>query len=111
MDDFLAVFTKDTPGQAKREGRRIKIREDWNDIRVPLMEEVQKAKYTDDELAMRLILTGTHPLVEKNNWGDNFWGAVWNESTTSWAGLNVLGNILMNIREEKHKRILSFMNV
>jgi len=41
----------------------------------------------------------TRLLIEGNNWGDEFWGCVWNEKTKRWNGKNNLGKLLMKVRE------------
>lgn len=42
----------------------------------------------------RLLETGDAMLIEGNTWGDTFWGVC------NGQGLNVLGNLLMEIRQE-----------
>ena len=59
------------------------------------MYDVCKAKFTQNpELAEKLLATGEQELVEGNNWNDTFWGMC------RGKGKNMLGNILMKIREE-----------
>jgi len=55
-------------------------------------------KFRDPELAKALLDTREEKLVEGNQWGDRFWGAVWNGS--SWEGRNELGKILMKVRAD-----------
>jgi ribA/ribD-fused uncharacterized protein len=84
-----------SPGQAKRWGRKLKLRADWNEVKLDIMYQVCKIKFApDSELAMRLIETYPHQLIEGNTWGDTFWGVCDGE------GQNHLGKTLMTIREE-----------
>ena len=82
-----------TPGQAKRAGRKVTIREDWNEVKLKIMGNLVHQKFTDLDLAKKLIATGDVKLVEGNKWGDKFWGVCNGE------GENNLGKILMNVRE------------
>ena len=84
-----------TPGQSKREGRRVALRPDWEAVKENVMYRVCWAKFTQNpELAKLLLETGNEELVEGNTWGDRTWGKVNGE------GLNLLGQILMRIRAE-----------
>jgi len=47
-----------------------------------------------------LLATLDAELIEGNAWHDNFWGDCFCEKCRDIEGLNVLGNILMRIREE-----------
>ncbi len=81
-----------TPGKAKRAGRRVTLRSDWNDIRDKVMFELSVQKYTRSDLRKKLLATGNRELVEKNSWKDFYWGVC------DGRGENRLGKILMAIR-------------
>ncbi|WP_284982352.1 NADAR family protein [Arthrobacter sp. efr-133-TYG-118] len=68
-----AVLAWETPGRAKRMGRKVTLRPGWDDLRLSAMEMVVRGKFRDLELA--LIATADALLVEGNTWGDRFW--VW----------------------------------
>ena len=88
-------FTKLSPSEAKRLGRRVSLRRDWEDVKVSIMEEVVRAKFMQNtELAGKLLATGDTYLEEGNTWGDRVWG------TVNGVGANQLGIILMKIRDE-----------
>ena len=90
-------FTEYGPGKSKGMGRRVQLRPDWEAVKVGLMEEIVRAKFTQHpELAWRLIGTGDKMLVEGNHWGDTFWGV----DARTGQGENHLGKILMKVREE-----------
>lgn len=82
--------------EAKKEGRKVTLRSDWNNIRINVMYEICKAKFKDN-YELRCKLSDTYPkqLIEGNTWGDTFWGCV-----SDGKGSNFLGRILMIIRDE-----------
>lgn len=99
-DKAKAVFTEYRPGKSKSAGRRVTLRPDWENVKVNIMQEILRAKFTQNsELAERLIDTGDKVLVEGNNWGDTFWGV----DNRTGQGENHLGKILMKIRSEIRK--------
>lgn len=81
-------------GQAKRAGRKVKIRPGWDGMKVGVMKELVQKKFQDPELKTRLLNTGDRIIIEGNDWGDTFWGMCDNQ------GRNELGQILMSIRSE-----------
>lgn len=90
--DFVDL---DKPGDAKKLGKAIEVRADWDKIKRNVMYRVLMAKFTfNGYLAQELVLTGNAPLVEGNNWGDTYWGVCNNR------GENQLGQILMRVRDE-----------
>lgn len=95
-------FCELPPNLAKRLGRKVKLREDWDEVKVDIMKEICRTKFeTHPNLMDRLLTTGNRPLVEGNDWNDTFWG-VDDEN----GGENNLGKILMELREEfKNERM------
>lgn len=84
-----------TPADAKRLGRKVALRPDWEAIKLDVMTVLVTRKFTSDSsLAMRLVKTSGHELIEGNNWGDQEWGVV------DGVGKNLLGKILMAVRDE-----------
>ena len=91
------AFTRLTADEAKRMGRKVDLRVDWEDVKISLMEGIVRAKYEQHpELAARLLETGNKPLFEGNYWHDLFWGV----DMKTGKGRNELGRILMALREE-----------
>ena len=91
VKEFLIL----TPNEAKKLGRKVKLREDWEEIKDNIMYEVCLAKFTQNLiLKEKLLQTGNAILIEGNTWHDNYWGKY------DEQGLNKLGNILMRIRGE-----------
>ena len=88
-------FSELDPRKAKKLGRKVKLRKDWNDVKDNYMYEICKAKFTQHEdLAQKLLETGDEELVEGNKWNDTYWGVC------NGKGKNQLGKTLMRIREE-----------
>ena len=90
-------FSKLSADKAKSLGGSIKLREDWEEVRIQLMEEIVKAKFSQNPyLAEWLLNTGDKVLKEGNYWDDRFWGV----DMRTGEGENHLGIILMKLREE-----------
>ncbi len=95
------AFTYLSPEDAKRKGRRIDLRPDWEDVKDGIMEEIVRLKFFKSEsLAQRLLETGDAELIEGNTWGDMYWGV----DLHTMQGQNKLGKILMKIRDELRNR-------
>ena len=84
----------ESPGKAKRIGRLVQFREDWEDRKLDIMEKALIQKFQIPELREKLLATGDEELVEGNFWNDTYWG-VCKEN-----GENHLGKLLMSIREK-----------
>lgn len=92
----MKLFVDITPGQAKRLGRNVSLRFDWESVKVSVMHQLLLQKFKPgSELAKKLLSTGDQELVEGNMWGDKFWGVCLKTNT----GLNILGKLLMNVRQ------------
>ena len=85
------------PGRAKSLGGRVRLREDWEEVKTGLMLEIVRAKFTQNpELAEKLLATGEKRLVEGTAWNDTCWGI----DIHTGKGENRLGKILMQVRDE-----------
>ena len=88
------------PGEAKRLGRKIPLRPDWNTVKDQIMLELLTAKFTQNEsLKRELIETGDAVLIEGNTWHDNYWGYCICPKCVLVEQHNKLGNLLMQIRD------------
>ena len=80
--------------EAKKLGRSVSLRSDWNDIRIEVMSRVIHAKFKQNpDLTKKLQDTGDLLIIEDNTWKDTFWGRC------NSKGYNLLGQILMNERD------------
>ena len=95
LEDYNKVRLAATPAIAKKLGRKIKVRSDWEYVKVPIMTCLVRQKFMGSSiLAAFLLATGDAQLTEGNWWKDTFWGVC------NGQGLNMLGKILMSVREE-----------
>lgn len=92
------VFTHaSTPSTAKKMGKSVPLRPDWEEVKFAIMEELLRQKFSKPNLAQALLATGDAELIEENWWHDEVWGVC------NGKGMNALGKLLMKIREElKH---------
>ena len=87
-----------TAGYAKKLGRKVKCRPDFEQRKIDIMLELVKRKFQIPELKDKLISTKDLYLVETNYWHDNFWGDCYCDECSVILGQNHLGNLLMQIR-------------
>ncbi|MDO4629258.1 MAG: NADAR family protein [Planctomycetia bacterium] len=95
-NDFrLQLAQVESPFRAKKMGRAVNLRTDWEERKYDLMEEIVLAKFHQNpDLAEKLIATGDTHLEEGNHHNDTTWG------TVDGVGKNWLGKILMSVREK-----------
>ena len=93
-EQFVSMSGRD----AKITAKKVKTRADWDSVKAEIMEEIVRTKFTQNpELGKKLLATGNRELVEGNHWHDTYWGVC------NGVGKNMLGNILMKVREELQK--------
>jgi nicotinate (nicotinamide) nucleotide adenylyltransferase len=95
--DERLSFSNLSGAQSKSKGRSVLLRKDWDEIKLTVMEEIVRAKFTQNpNLAQMLSATGDRLIEEGNSWNDRYWGV----DVKSGKGENHLGQILMKIRAE-----------
>ncbi|MBL8796305.1 MAG: NADAR family protein [Planctomycetia bacterium] len=94
-EERLTIQLSASAGRAKRLGRKVKLRKDWESVKVEVMRGLLRKKFADPDLGRMLLATGDSPLIEGNTWNDCFWGVC------GGVGKNWLGRLLMEIRAEK----------
>lgn len=88
------LFENYSPSKSKQEGRKLKVRNDWDEVKLYNMYTIVENKFkSNPELMSKLKDTGNSYIEEGNNWGDTFWG------TVNGMGENWLGLILMEVRK------------
>ena len=86
-----------SPGQAKRRGNTVRIRKDWESVKLVIMSDLVEQKFIYNSiLKSQLLSTGDKLLQEGNRWGDTYWGV----DLRTGQGSNHLGKILMRIRNK-----------
>lgn len=92
-----AQFARLYGDEAKALGRKVPLRRDWNEVKLPLMERIVREKFfANPHLARRLLATGAAELREGNPWRDTYWGV----DFKTGEGENHLGRLLMALRGE-----------
>ena len=103
VEEASRVARTSNPRDAKRQGRALIVRDDWDDIKLSVMAHVIAMKFSYDiVLREKLLGTGDALLVEGNTWGDTFWGQC------RGVGENHLGRTLMGVRSallDEHTRM------
>ena len=80
--------------KVKQFGKIVKVRRDWDDVKLDIMLWGVREKFKHTDLKDLLLSTGDEELVEGNTWNDTYWGICRGE------GQNNLGKILMKVRME-----------
>lgn len=97
-NEAFAIANAATPAQAKRMGRKVKIRPDWESIKEQIMGFALWEKFKNPKLREKLIETGNATLIEGNYWHDNYWGECQCEECMNKVKQNRLGCLLMAVR-------------
>jgi len=92
--ELIAKMPADQAGKVKQFGKIIKVRKDWDDVKLDVMLWGVREKFKHEDLKEMLLATGDEELVEGNWWNDTYWGICKGE------GENNLGKILMKVRNE-----------
>ena len=82
------------PAVAKKLGKGVEMRPDWDSVKEDLMRTFIRAKFESPFLADLLLKTEDAELVHVNTWNDRVWGVC------RGSGQNLLGKILMEVRQE-----------
>ena len=90
VDEFMSLNGR----EARKLGRSVRLRRDWEKVKVGIMKEVLRAKFRDEKLRLLLEKTGNKRLVHVAPW-DGFWGL-----GRDGKGKNMLGKLLMEVRDE-----------
>lgn len=93
-DERIAMSVCRSAAEAKKAGKLVNLRKDWEQIKVGIMYQILKSKFENPELAQKLRDTKDAILEENNTWGDTFWGKC------NGIGSNMLGQLLMQVRSE-----------
>jgi hypothetical protein len=102
------ILRAERPSDQKRLGQNVRgfVPSVWAERRVPIVLEGNRAKFSQNAgLRKKLLATGDSILVEANP-KDFIWGAGLAQADpdildpSKWQGLNLLGRILMQVRDE-----------
>lgn len=88
------LFETCGPDEAKMRGMGVALRPDWESVKLAVMADLLRQKFTIPALQRRLAATAPAELVNRNIFGDTWWGVCRGE------GRNALGRLLMEVRAE-----------
>lgn len=112
------ILKAQTPKACKDLGRSRQIPFNemvWEDNKQTLYKEVLLDKFSNPSLKKKLLSTGSKTLVEASPF-DKIWGIGLAEDhphaeiPSKWRGLNLLGKVLMEVREELGVSISEYRN-
>jgi ribA/ribD-fused uncharacterized protein len=96
------IIEQTSPMTAKMKSKphRDQTREDWEEVKVAIMKWCIKLKLVEhwSRFSALLLSTDSKPIVELSR-RDAFWGAILSRDGKTLVGANVLGRLLMDIRE------------
>lgn len=97
------IISENSPMTAKMRSKpyRKDSRRDWDHVRVRIMRWCLRMKLANNWSAFSelLLRTGDRPIVEESR-KDDFWGAKAVGDGSTLVGMNVLGRLLMELREQ-----------
>lgn len=96
-EDERRVIAGLDPHAAKRYARKIQIRPGWEVIKTEIMLDVLRYKFAKGTSWHKQLTEHQKPIVELNNWHDNFWGSCVCPKCGN-KGLNHLGKIIESLR-------------
>jgi N-glycosidase YbiA len=88
-----------TAADAKRAGRHLQVRSGWEEMKVPLMKDLKRQKYSKQPFKRLLLETGDAEIIHGVWWNDTFWGVRYG------IGKNIDGRLTMDIRAELQAEI------
>jgi ribA/ribD-fused uncharacterized protein len=98
MHRKIVALPAERAGKAKRIGRTVKLRKDWEMLKISLMRRFLYQKFGYSELQLKLIDTECAYIEEGNYWHDNYWGNCYCDKCKNIEGKNQLGKLIMKIR-------------
>ena len=94
-DERLMIAAQETPGKAKRAGKTVTLRKDWEDVKLYVMTAIVSLKFfANEDYRKRLLDTENNEIIEDaSRWDDCEWGI-----GREGKGKNLLGLSLMAVR-------------
>ena len=106
IEERWKVIDANSAGDAKRLGRKLDLRKDWEEVKFDVMREALNFKFSDPYLKKLLLKTGDRELIEGNNWHDNIWGDCRCIGCKKITGENMLGILLMKKRSKLKRKLI-----
>jgi len=95
------IRSVESPMEAAKLGRsrKKKLRTDWESVKDDVMRVALEAKFTQHEDLTELLLSTEFSLIVEHTKNDRYWG-----DGGDGTGKNVLGKLLVELREELRQR-------
>lgn len=101
----MSIMRCGTAAAAKKAGQNIKLRPDWDVIKLQVMKDLVQLKFAPGGgPAAVLLASGNVHLIEGNYWHDLYWGQCFCKRH-NWEGNNQLGRLIMDQRTELEKAL------
>ncbi len=84
-----------TPGEAKKLGQHVLLREDWEEVKYEVMKTAVRAKFSQHEDIQQVLFNTGFREIAEDSPNDYIWGL-----GKDGTGQNLLGKVLVEIREE-----------
>jgi ribA/ribD-fused uncharacterized protein len=103
---LMAALPANKAGLAKERGNTIRLRSDWEEIKIEVMHNLLCKKFEQDPFKTRLLETGDSMIIEGNYWHDNTWGDCRCNNKSGdhpeclVTGENWLGRLIMDVRSQ-----------
>ena len=91
--EFNLILSCKSPSEAKKLGRKVKLRKGWKEIRVKIMKKGVYEKFKQNATLRKKLINIEGEIKEENTWNDTFWGVC------NGDGKNILGEILMSTKK------------
>ena len=102
----IICSTTEKPGHIKKLGMEVKLRDDWEDVKISIMSECIDQKFNQEPYHTMLLQTDNAHLSEGNLYGDLYWGIDLNTG----KGDNLLGKLIMNKRAQLRINSVKFID-
>lgn len=96
--DHQKIAAAKTAAIAKKLGKSLIVRPDWNEVKLNVMEYVLNYKFTKNTTHGQKLIKTIEPIIEYNYWHDNYWGNCTCKKCENIIKKNYLGKILEEIR-------------
>lgn len=90
------AFTRLNAIKSKKKSKRLLKRDDWDDVKVDIMKEIQRAKFEQNPELKEKLLKIDGYIENQVMYTDLFWG----KNISQNKGKNMLGKIIMELRDE-----------
>ena len=97
LEDHLQVANASDAKAAKRAGRVVRLRDDWEEIKYDVMVTALREKFAAEPYRSKLLRTGASFIAEDSPY-DFEWGV--RDRDGGYNGQNLLGRALMQVRTE-----------